>query len=119
MREWNWLGRWPDNTGWKYRHLQAMQVHPVGVAVRAWCEYAAMVDKEFGHQIGQDTALRDHWAAWGEGLRRLLDGPTGGLDAGTVCAIIEDNLTAQGWDVNVERWLDETDCNGTGNGVAG
>jgi hypothetical protein len=118
MRRWDWMGNWPDKVGWKQRHYGAIVNEPLAEGLRAWCRYAERLPEMYGHQIGEDTALRDAWAAWGEALRRLLDGPVGGLDAGTVAGIIEHNLTAQGWDIDCEGWVNETDRNGAGNGVA-
>jgi hypothetical protein len=74
-----------------YYHRNALSrtyQHPFGSALRAmlegWERYALAFRDRYEATISSDGVLGEHWYAVGEGLRRLLDGETGGWDCGSI-----------------------------------
>lgn len=63
-------------------------IRPQGRALRllllGWEEYAYAHQKEFGSLIGDDGVLGEHWTDIARGIHGLLDGNTGGWDAGSI-----------------------------------
>ena len=50
--------------------------------------YADAYESTFEAGIGEDGVLGEHWADIAEGIRGLLNGDTGGLDAGTLDSLL-------------------------------
>jgi hypothetical protein len=74
---------------YEHRHALSRQyTSPFGRALRAMAEgwelWALAYQDRCECCIGTDGVLGEHWQAVGEGLRRLLDGDTGGWDAGSL-----------------------------------
>ena len=94
---------YPDGTGWKERHLQAI-TSPNGEErglvdlLRGWLGYADTYKDRYGAGIGQDYFIGPIWAQIGKSIRELLNGETGRLDCGTVDGLILDTLEAEGFE---------------------
>jgi len=70
--------------------------HPLLSLVVAWERYADEHETRYDSPIGQDSILGPYWAETGLAIKRLFDGETGGIDAGSVANNIADMITAQG-----------------------
>lgn len=93
---------------WGFRHLGAIERSIGGIvrsekqegaivnALWAWLTYADAHAKMFDAKIGDDYVLGVAWIAWGKAIRALLNGETGGLDCGTLDAILVDTLKDTG-----------------------
>lgn len=79
----------PDATGWA-RALRDI--------LSGWQAYADTYSLKYGSVVGSDGVLGPAWLQIAQGIRRLLDGDTGGLDAGSINANIRDFLTQNGID---------------------
>jgi len=66
--------------------------------LRGWIQYAEEHQKQYESTIGEDGVLGPAWAQIGDGIRQLLNGDLGRLDAGTLDSIINDNLIEQKFD---------------------
>lgn len=104
MKRYDHIDNHPDQIGWKKAHMAALFNTPVGLGLQAWTLYQKRFKAHFGFGIGEDRALRDHWAEWGLGLMGLLDGITDGLDCGSVWKIIHENLLEEGFDTDTRKW---------------
>ena len=99
MKTLSYIPAHPDDTGWKSRHVRAINSgHVVARAIETWCVYAARHARLYGSRIGEDRVLGPAWADWGRALRALLNGDCGDLDCGTLDMIVHDNLREQGFD---------------------
>jgi len=93
----------PCGSGWLKRHLSAIAA-PRGSEqalvnmLRGWLEYAERHAAYYGTPVGDDGVLGPYWADIGQGIRRLLDGPVGRLDCGTIESIITGEMRAEGFD---------------------
>lgn len=104
-----WLPSYASNdmTGWSQRHLSAIArpndsfESAVVPLLRAWLDYADAHQNAYGSEIGEDSMLGPNWARIGSGLRGLLDGNIGRLDANTLDRILVNTLTDQGFDPDV------------------
>ena len=103
LREKTWTPTYPDTTGWKQRHSDAIR-RPQGPEVPivglldAWIGYAVRHQQRYDSRVGSDYVLGPEWAAIGAALRGLLNGELGRLDGGTLDGILCHNLQAEGFD---------------------
>lgn len=96
----------PHANGWLHQHHQAWNgarpriKHEVSIAemVDGWLQYADAHRERFDSRIGDDYVLGPAWAKIGSGLRDLLSGETGRFDCGTLDAILNNALNAEGFD---------------------
>lgn len=72
----------------------------MALMIRGWCAYATAHADTFDTKVGDDHILGDAWSVVGQGLRTLLNGELGRLDAVTLDTLIGDNLKGQGFDLN-------------------
>ncbi len=98
-----WTPECPDTTGWKNRHLSAINrphafEKPVVGMLRSWLQYAEMHQQRYESNVGRDGVLGPEWAAIGAAIRGLLNGECGRLDCDTLDTIISDTLIAEGFD---------------------
>lgn len=93
-----------DNSGWTARHLSAVTQPAPGFEsayvgmLRGWLLYADIHRERYDSGIGADYVLGPQWARIGAGLRDLLNGELGRMDAGTLDALIANTLTAEDFD---------------------
>lgn len=102
MKTINWTYNAPDDTGWKKRHLDALEWPqglevPISGMLSFWLDYAERHQAQYESTIGEDGALGVEWAQIGRGILGLLNGETGRLDCGTLDTIIRDNLAEMGF----------------------
>jgi hypothetical protein len=109
----------PDCRGnmgqWKERHLYAVRQpwaekeQPFLQMLQGWLDYAKNHEARFNSKIGDDYVLGDAWFNIGVALNTMLNGDLGTrLDCGTLNTIINDNLTEQGWDVDLGEKVNRT-----------
>jgi hypothetical protein len=67
---------------------------PWAASVIAWCDYADAHQQRYDSLMGQDGVLGPAWIQWGKGLRALLDGELGQLDAGLCLDLLTEIATA-------------------------
>lgn len=65
-----------------------------------WELYAAAHKERYESGIGEDYCLGEYWAEIGLGIKRLLDGETGGLDCGSLAHNITAAIRAEGFDTD-------------------
>ncbi len=73
------------------------QGQAVAAMLNAWLAYADLHARRFESTIGDDGVLGEGWADIGRGLRCLLNGETGKLDAGTCASAITKALESNGF----------------------
>ena len=91
---------------WPKQHTDLWNKHRVGTEASAdscivamataWRRYAEIHKMRYESSIGEDGVCGEGWAKIGEGLRVLLVGEIGGLDAGTVDSYILDTARNEG-----------------------
>lgn len=69
--------------------------NPIPEGVKAWVKYA---EGYKSYLLSEDAVLGPAWYDWGKGLRGLLNGDLGDLDAGTIDCLIHDTLIKQGFE---------------------
>lgn len=85
---------------WKKRHSSAWQ-SPIGIEtpivglIKAWSQYNTYHAAEYGSPVGDDGFLGPAWIEIGRGIRTLLNGSLGRLDAGTLDSFIYDSMVDQ------------------------
>lgn len=97
-----------NSNGWEERHNQVV-VHlngpypltnsldtVVAMMLETWKLYAEFYQSRFESKIGDDGVLGECWKDIGLGIRGLLNGELGRLDAGTLDAFILDTLREHG-----------------------
>lgn len=98
------LPDYPNLSGWKERHIAALTAPRPGFEaafigmLAGWLRYADAHRNQYGSHIGTDGVLGDEWARIGAGLRGLLNGALGRLDAGTLDSLIAETLRAEDFD---------------------
>jgi hypothetical protein len=96
--------RCPNENGWADRHLMAVTLpnsdyeKAVVEMLSGWLRYADAVQSAWDSSIGNDYVLGPNWAQIGAGLRGLLNGELGRIDAGTLDSILCRTLETQGFD---------------------
>lgn len=87
---------------WLQRHMYAvMSPKPFTVEqalvlmFKGWLMYADSHFTNYESPIGDDMVLGPGWASIGKGLRDLLNGVLGRMDAGTLDSVIVDALCAE------------------------
>jgi hypothetical protein len=107
MKDITYTPDYPDNSGWKRRHVAMVTAlrrsslirytngHMVVMAIDAWCNYARLHQERYESGIGADYVLGPAWARWGFALRELLNGEMRPADCGTLDTILCDNLAEQ------------------------
>ena len=108
MKTLSYLPTTPNTNDWQERHLAALRrpgVREDGVVhlLQGWLSYASGYSFRFNSNIGDDRVLGEEWFAIGVALLGLLNGELGRLDAGTLDAIIRDNLIEQGFDPDLNE----------------
>lgn len=89
------IGRKASRDAWAVRHVAAWTrpshaEAPIVRIVEALAEYADRHAARYGSDISDDGVLGAGWRSIGDGVIKLLNGETGGLDCGTVDALIRD-----------------------------
>lgn len=86
-----------------FHHRRAVTEHRTNATGRAlrklldgWQQYAQAHESRFEDTIGNDYVIGPYWADVGLAIKRLLDGDTGGIDAGSVAHNIVEMIHAQG-----------------------
>lgn len=69
----------------------------VTLLLSSWLTYADNHFERFDSKIGDGDILGEPWARIGVSIIQLLNGETGGLDCGTVDALIRDVLVDEGF----------------------
>lgn len=89
---------------WGERHVRLFQA-PVKKEARALVHlitglalYADAHEAAYESGIGEDAVLGEHWADIAEGIRGLLNGETGGLDAGTLNSLLGRMLRSENFE---------------------
>lgn len=77
-------------------HKPGFEASMVGM-LRGWLAYADAHRLRYESGIDDDGFLGPEWDAIGQGLRGLLNGELGRLDAGALDAIINDTRNAEGF----------------------
>lgn len=99
----------PSNTsgnmgGWKERHTAAMACprteyeKALVELLSGWLRYADAVEERWESGIGKDYVLGPNWAQIGAGIRGLLNGDLGRMDAGSLDGLLCRTLEAEGLD---------------------
>lgn len=84
---------------WGALHRRKWGESHIGAMVTAWAAYADTHFYRYESRIGDDGVLGDPWASIGKAILELLNGELGGLDGGTVDALIRDILANEGAEV--------------------
>ena len=93
-----------EEAGWQARHRSAVACPrdgfecAYGEMLRGWLRYADAHQERYASPIGQDGVLGPCWAQIGAGLRGLLNGEHGRLDAGTLDSILVRALQEEEFD---------------------
>lgn len=84
-----------DTVGWADRHDRAIMTptlnsfeSAISKLAHGWADYAREHYRRYDAFIGDDGVLGDEWIKIGLGLRGLLNGELGRIDAGTMDAFI-------------------------------
>lgn len=100
-----WTAHQPNGNRWQDRHLTAIasptyQERGIVQMLKGWIQYANDYPRHFDSDpdchIGADGVLGEYWAETGRALLKLLDGPTGRLDNGTISSLVHGILRAEG-----------------------
>lgn len=83
---------------WGRRHVRAWGSEPIARMVEAAATYADDYRKRYGVLIGDDGVLGQAWLTVVKGICGLLNGECGGLDCGTVDALLRDMAASQGFE---------------------
>lgn len=84
---------------WKIRHLAAWRRHPVANMLDAWARVGELHRAKLETTIGADGVLGPQWQAIGLGIRGLLNGDLGDLDAGECDRFILATLAKEGMEI--------------------
>lgn len=98
---------WKDDDGrikpWFLRHIEAIREprsqhieQGIVLMLKGFLIYADAHHNAYESGIGKDWVLGPHWKAIGEGIRGLLNGTLGRLDAGLLDSIIANALHDEG-----------------------
>lgn len=87
--------------GYWQRHEAALSAprgveEPIVRMLSGWLGYADAHRERFMSGIGEDYVLGPEWRAIGLGIRGLLNGALGRLDAGAIDSILVDELHVEG-----------------------
>lgn len=87
---------------WLQRHMSAiMSPKPftleqaLVLMFKGWLMYADAHLADYESPIGDDMILGPEWASIGKGLRNLLNGELGRMDAGTLDSVVVDALCVE------------------------
>ena len=92
--------RRPNNSnGWEDRHDAAVrQGAQIPKMLIAWKSIAGQHQHRFDSLISEDYILGPAWKQIGEGIRTLLNGELGQLDAGTLDGFICETIVENGFE---------------------
>jgi len=85
-----------QHRGAAYEGRTNAQGRALAQMLRGWEAYAEAYQDTYDGQIGEDGVIGPYWAHVGLAIKRLLDGDTGGLDAGSIAANILVAIQEQG-----------------------
>ncbi len=92
---------WGDKS-WGVRHITAWERdrHPIRDMIVALAMYADGHQEEFRNPLGEDGVLGPAWRQAVTGVRQLLNGNLGQLDAGTLDRMLVGMLEKEGFDAD-------------------
>lgn len=87
----------PNSETWWQRHCRA-RANPIWVMLLQLAAMADLHRRHYESSIGEDGILGAHWRDMVQGLRGMLDGDCGNLDAGTIDHILCHMLETEGFE---------------------